>query len=63
MSKLELASIDTQIDKYIGKKGTENRELFEYELKLDVIGQIIKEARIKQNLTQEQLGELMGLKN
>ena len=59
---MKLTSIDTLVDKHIGKKGTENRESFEYELKLDVIGQIIKEARIKQNLTQEQLGELIGVK-
>ena len=48
-------------DKYIGEKGTENREQFEFELKLDVLGDMIKKARKEQKLTQEQLGELIGV--
>jgi DNA-binding XRE family transcriptional regulator len=49
-------------DKYIGKKGTEKRETFEQELKLDLLGQTIKKIRKERNLTQEQLGELVGVK-
>lgn len=49
-------------DKYIGKKGTEKRDAFENELKLDLIGQTIKQIRKERNLTQEQLGELVGVK-
>ena len=48
-------------DKYIGEKGTENREQFEFELKLDVLGDMIKKARKEQKLTQEQLGALIGV--
>lgn len=48
-------------DKYIGKKGTPYREKFEYELKADIIGDIIKQTRIDRKLTQEQLGELVGV--
>ncbi len=43
-------------DKYVGKKGTAIREEYEYELRMDVLGQMIKTARQERNLTQEQLG-------
>ena len=32
------------------------------ELRLDLLGQAIKQARQERNLTQEQLGELVGVK-
>ena len=49
-------------DQYIGKKGTKEREEFENELRLDLLGDEIKKARKQRNLTQEQLGELVGVK-
>lgn len=55
-------SLEEVTDKYIGKKGTSKREEFENELRLDLLGQAIKEARQARNLTQEQLGELVGVK-
>ena len=54
-------SFDEVKDKYIGKRGTDRREKYEFELRLDLIGQIIKEARKERNLTQEQLGKLVGV--
>jgi HTH-type transcriptional regulator/antitoxin HipB len=48
-------------DKYIGKKGTSGRNQYEYELRMDVLGKMIKTARQERNLTQEQLGELIGV--
>jgi DNA-binding XRE family transcriptional regulator len=48
-------------DKYIGKVGTEERDEYEYELRMDVLGKMIKTARQERNLTQEQLGELVGV--
>ncbi len=48
-------------EKYIGPKGSANRERFEFELKADVIGEIIKKARIEQNMTQEELGRIIGV--
>ena len=60
--KLKTTSLDVLIDKHIGKVGTEKRDLFESELKLDLIGQTIKQIRKERNLTQEQLGELVGVK-
>ena len=48
-------------DKYIGKFGTEAREEYEYELPMDVLGKMIKAARQERNLTQEELGQLVGV--
>lgn len=55
-------SLEDLTDKYIGKKGTPKRDVFENELRLEFLGQAIKEARKERNLTQEQLGELVGVK-
>ena len=55
-------SLEELTDKHVGKKGTPNRDAFEYELRLDLLGQAIKDARKERNLTQEQLGELVGVK-
>ncbi|EMY79892.1 transcriptional regulator, HTH XRE superfamily protein [Psychroflexus gondwanensis ACAM 44] len=54
-------SLDEVTDKYIGKKGTPKRDEFENELRLDLIGNAIKQARKERNLTQAQLGELVGV--
>ena len=60
--KLKTTSLDVLIDKHIGKFGTEKRDAFEYELQLDIIGETIKNVRKERNLTQEQLGVLVGVK-
>ncbi len=48
-------------DKLIGEIGTPNRDKFEYELQLDLIGQAIKQTRQERKLTQEELGRLIGV--
>ena len=48
-------------DKYIGKVGTSDRDEYEYELRMDVLGKMIKAARQERNLTQEELGKLVGV--
>jgi len=60
-NKFKTVSLDTIIDKHIGKRGTERREAFENELRIDLLGQAIKQARQERNLTQEQLGDLVGV--
>ncbi len=60
-NKFKTVSLDTMIDKHIGKVGTERRDAFENELRTDLLGQAIKQARQERNLTQEQLGELVGV--
>lgn len=60
-SKLKTYTLDEITDKYIGKTGTPKREAFEYELSLDLLGEAIKKVRKERHLTQEQLGELVGV--
>lgn len=48
-------------DKHIGEIGTPDRDEYEYELRMDILGHMIKKARQERNLTQEQLGELVGV--
>jgi DNA-binding XRE family transcriptional regulator len=54
-------SLEEVTDQYIGKRGTPKRELFEQELRLELLGDAIKKARKAKHLTQEQLGELVGV--
>jgi HTH-type transcriptional regulator/antitoxin HipB len=55
-------SLDEMIDKHVGKPGTPKREEFENELRLDLLGEAIKRARKERHLTQEELGQLVGVK-
>jgi HTH-type transcriptional regulator / antitoxin HipB len=59
--KLKTVPIESLLDKHVGKPGTAGRDAFEYELKLELLGEAIKQARQQQNLTQEQLGKLVGV--
>ena len=59
---LKTYSLEEMLDKHIGKLGTPKREAFENELRLDLLGEAIKQARKDRNLTQEQLGHLVGVK-
>jgi HTH-type transcriptional regulator / antitoxin HipB len=54
-------TLDEVTDKLIGEIGTPDRDKFEYELQLDLIGQAIKQTRQERNLTQEELGKLIGV--
>jgi DNA-binding XRE family transcriptional regulator len=59
--KFKTVSLETMLDKHIGKRGTKRRDAFENELRIDLLGQAIKQARQDRNLTQEQLGKLVGV--
>jgi DNA-binding XRE family transcriptional regulator len=54
-------TLDEVTDELIGKVGTTERDKFEYELQMDLIGQAIKQTRQERNLTQEELGKLIGV--
>lgn len=60
-NKFETVPLDEMIDKHIGKRGTAKRDAFENELRIDLLGQAIREARKEKSLTQEQLGKLVGV--
>jgi len=63
---MKIYSFDEVLDDTIGKVGTPERDSFEAEVEAEIhayhIGEAIKKARKNKNLTQEQLGELMGVR-
>ena len=58
---LKTLTLSEMKNKYIGKTETEEREEYEYELSMDVLGKMIKSARLERHLTQEELGRLIGV--
>lgn len=54
-------TLDEVQDQLIGKIGTPGRDLFEYEFQMNLIGKAIKQTRQERNLTQEELGKLIGV--
>lgn len=66
VGNMKLYSLDEVTDEVWGKIGTPERDAMELQLKEDLnayyVGEAIKKARIKQNITQEELGERIGVK-
>jgi len=62
---MEFYTLEESMDICLGKKGTPHRDQFETELAAEIeawrIGQAVREQRKKQNLTQKQLGEKVGV--
>lgn len=62
---MKLYSFDEVLNEDLGKVGTPERDAFEADVETEIrayhIGEAIKQARKEKNLTQEQLGELMGV--
>lgn len=56
-----MMTLDQLKDKHIGKVGTKKRDQYEFELRVDLLGEMIKSVRKERNLTQEQLGSLVGV--
>jgi len=54
-------SLSEMKDKYIGSIGTADRDQYEYQLRMDVLGKMIKSVRQERHLTQEELGKLVGV--
>jgi len=54
-------SFDEMKDKYLGKEGSSERDAYELELKVEVLGEMIKKVRKDRHLTQEELGKLVGV--
>ncbi len=53
---------DEALDKVIGVKGTPERQEYDAQMQEFLIGEAIRQARQSRELTQEQLGELVGVK-
>ena len=62
---MKFYTMDEMKGKHIGKVGTPERDKYEQELAEEIqayhLGEAIKEARLSMNLTQEQLGEMVGV--
>ena len=65
MEELKLTPLSEVVDEVWGKVGTPERDRMENQLKEELhayyIGEAIKKAREAQHLTQEQLGERIGV--
>ena len=48
-------------DIYIGQIGTPERDQYEFDLKLELLGEMIRRTRKERHLTQEELGKLIGV--
>ena len=59
--ELEIFSFDQIKNEFIGEIGTEKRILYEQELQLEVMGEMIRKVRLHRNLTQGELGKLVGV--
>ena len=60
-NKLNFYTLEEVKTKHLGKIGTEKRDKYEYELRLDLLGEMIKRTRKERNLTQSELGEMIGV--
>ena len=60
-NKMKMMSLDQMKDMHLGKVGTFERDEYEMELKVDILGEMIKTVRKEKHLTQEQLGKLVGV--
>lgn len=59
--KMKMMTLDQMKDKDLGEIGTPERDKYEFDLKMEVLGDMIKSVRKERKLTQEQLGELIGV--
>ena len=60
-NNIKTSTLSEMKDKYIGSVGTMERDEFEFELRMDVLGKMIKKVRLERQLTQEELGKLIGV--
>lgn len=60
-NELEMFTFDQIKDEFIGEIGTEKRTRYEQELQLEIMGEMIRKVRLERNLTQEELGKLVGV--
>lgn len=48
-------------NKYLGEIGTPDRDSYEQELRIELLAEEIKRLRKERNLTQEELGKIIGV--
>ncbi|MFN0176983.1 MAG: helix-turn-helix domain-containing protein [Saprospiraceae bacterium] len=60
--KRRMYTLEEMKNKHVGERGSEVREQYEYELRMEIISEMIRKARQERQLTQEELGNLVGVK-
>lgn len=61
MDEMRFYTHEEMKDELIGKQGTPERDKYDEQLEMFLIGDAIKQARQAKNLTQEELGKLVGV--
>lgn len=61
MEEMKFYTEEEVLDKHIGTKGTPKRDKFDEKIQSFLIGEAIRQARESKNLTQEELGKLLGV--
>ncbi len=59
--ELEMFTLDQIKDEFIGEIGTDKRTLYEQELQMEILGDLIKKVRLERKMTQQELGKLIGV--
>lgn len=54
-------TLDQMKDRDLGEVGAPERDKYEFELRMEILSEMIKSVRVERNLTQEQLGQLVGV--
>lgn len=62
MDTMKIYTEEEALNKVLGVKGTPLRDSYEEDVAAFVVGETIRKARQAQNLTQEELGALIGVK-
>ena len=52
---------EQMVEKHVGAKGTQARAEYDEQIELMLVGEAIRKARQAQSLSQEQLGEMVGV--
>lgn len=58
---MKMMTLNQLKDQDIGEVGTEERDKYEFDLRMELLGKMIKTVRKERKLTQEQLGKLIGV--
>ena len=58
---MKMMTLEEMKNKDIGEIGTPKRDKYEFDLRMELLGEMIKSVRKERKLTQEQLGELIGV--
>jgi DNA-binding XRE family transcriptional regulator len=59
--EFEMFTFDQIKNEFIGEIGSVKRTVYEQELQLEIIGGLIKKIRLERNMTQDELGKLIGV--